>query len=312
MRTRTIRVAIIGASYAGLTLANVLQQHNESNTNQLNHHNIDDDDDNITCHFDYTVFESKSPPFSYIIGGDFNIPSYPMILDRLQLHHQGGKGVDTDTTHAHTHTHTDTDTCTFERKDVIDTLRNGIERNISYGTHIISIEDVNVDVEVEVNSDSTRTCMSTTRKCNCQIMLHSTSSRYNYQEGKKRKEQNQRHGPFDIVVGANGVKSLCRNRNEYRDRELLRIYIIGDARWVNDRFYDLGFRRIDQGADIAMRDGLELGKYLTTRTRPSNMKMEEKFHAKYVRIRQFQRRMILFVLLITLIMKIAHAFIKNI
>jgi hypothetical protein len=67
-------------------------------------------------------------------------------------------------------------------------------------------------------------------------------------------------GPFDIVVGADGVLSRFR---------LLppcgRVALVGDARWAQDRWWDLGAARIQCGADLAIRDGLELGKLLLTR-----------------------------------------------
>ena len=60
------------------------------------------------------------------------------------------------------------------------------------------------------------------------------------------------------MVGADGVLSRFRKRQTSSDR----IAIIGDARWVQDRF-DLGTRRIRCGADIAIRDGIELAQILS-------------------------------------------------
>ena len=63
------------------------------------------------------------------------------------------------------------------------------------------------------------------------------------------------HGPYQCVVGADGVLSKCRTT------ALGGTFLIGDARWVNDRWFDLGLRRIHRGADIAIMDGVELGEH---------------------------------------------------
>ena len=42
---------------------------------------------------------------------------------------------------------------------------------------------------------------------------------------------------------------------------LSRTHLVGDAWWVSARWYDLGFRRINQGTDsTAMLDTVKLGK----------------------------------------------------
>jgi 2-polyprenyl-6-methoxyphenol hydroxylase-like FAD-dependent oxidoreductase len=62
-----------------------------------------------------------------------------------------------------------------------------------------------------------------------------------------------KEGPFDIVVASNGVRSI------FRGCDMDRVALIGDSRWVQARWWDLGTRRLREGADIAMRDALALG-----------------------------------------------------
>ena len=66
-------IAIIGASYAGLTLANVLHQR----------------------FIPYVIFDSKSLPFTHVTGrATFNVPSYKLIAKKLELdvaNHSGGE-----------------------------------------------------------------------------------------------------------------------------------------------------------------------------------------------------------------------------
>ena len=63
-----------------------------------------------------------------------------------------------------------------------------------------------------------------------------------------------REGPFDFVVAANGVRSMFRRCG------IDRVALIGDSRWVQSRWWDLGSRRLRKGADIALRDALELAE----------------------------------------------------
>lgn len=63
-------------------------------------------------------------------------------------------------------------------------------------------------------------------------------------------------GPFDLVVAADGVRSPFRHCVQG-----CRVALVGDARWVQDRF-DLGTTRIHCGADIAIREGIELARLL--------------------------------------------------
>tara|TARA_B110000908_G_C10160084_1_gene405561 strand:+ start:426 stop:848 length:423 start_codon:yes stop_codon:yes gene_type:complete len=70
-----VNVAIIGASYAGLTLANILHLNSTP----------------------YTIFDSKSLPFTYITGGTkFNVPSYNFITEKLGLRLEDRPKKDTD------------------------------------------------------------------------------------------------------------------------------------------------------------------------------------------------------------------------
>lgn len=67
-----------------------------------------------------------------------------------------------------------------------------------------------------------------------------------------------REGPFDLVVAANGVRSTFRYCN------IANVVVIGDSRWVQNRWWDFGTRRLHQGADIAIRDAVRLGAITLT------------------------------------------------
>lgn len=115
----------------------------------------------------------------------------------------------------------------LDRKNVFCTLREKVQSKIKYGIKVLSMKRLNV-------------------KGGDHFYLYTSDS-----EGNKAISRG-----YDFVVGADGVRSICRNG-------LKGVFLIGDARWVSDRFWDLGFKRIQEGADIAMRDALDLGEYIS-------------------------------------------------
>ena len=195
-KTKKPHIAIIGASYGGLTLANILH------INKI----------------PYTIFESKHPPFTYITGGSkFNVPSLGFVLNTLQLKmNMKEEGLNSESAPS--------------REDVITALWERVKDNVVCGNKVTKLEK-RIDSGIfHIHYSEITDAYSKNDFC-------STTS-----------------GPFDCVIGADGVLSKCRSM------ALSGTYLVGDARWVNDRWYDLGFRRINQGADLAMLDAVELGK----------------------------------------------------
>ena len=199
-------IAIIGASYAGLTLANILHKHD----------------------IPYIIYDSKSLPFTYVMGGGgtaFNVPSYKkLIVKKLEL----------DTTNTSTHCNKEEEEEGWlTRQDFIESLLQRVQSKLITCTRIVHIE--------HTSSEG--------------FYLHSSSS-------KQRQSQQQQHhsceihGPYKYIIGADGVLS------QVRSKALHSTYLIGDARWAQDRYYDLGYQRIKMGANIALLDGLELGQML--------------------------------------------------
>lgn len=189
-------IAIIGASYAGLSLANTLKQKSSS--------------------ISFTIFDSKTLPFTYVTGGDaFNVPSYSSLAKKLSLK-TSVRPTDNGLT----------------RQDVIESLLERVAQHVIVGTRIERIE-----------------------KRNNVFYLHTRQKVLSSDDGLSTERI---YGPYQCVIGADGVCSKCRTC------ALHGIFLIGDARWVNDRWYDLGLRRIRRGADIAIQDGVELGEMLST------------------------------------------------
>jgi 2-polyprenyl-6-methoxyphenol hydroxylase and related FAD-dependent oxidoreductases len=243
-------VAIIGASYAGLTLANLLHNHG----------------------IPYRLYDIKSPPFTFVTGGTpFCVPSFPRVRNLLKLekvgNHKSSAFMEESTPENYP-----------TRQDVTNLLQERVKKNISYDQNVIKIE----------------------RKHGNGLYVHHETYSANIQINKKDRNQSIKvSGPYQYVIGADGVLSKCRNV------ALSDIFLIGDARWVNDRWYDLGFQRIKQGADIAMQDAIELGELIVkAKSRdgpilmPPNVKKRMKFCAKSIRIQRLSRNALCAALLI--------------
>lgn len=110
---------------------------------------------------------------------------------------------------------------------------------------------------------------------------------------RKARDIETREGPFDIVAGADGVISCVRKcsvggGSSSAFRNINNVALLGDGRWCQDRL-DLGSRRIKCGADIAIQDGIELARLLTSRDR-ANLDLG-KFSARKKRHEISVRRM---------------------
>lgn len=251
------QVAIIGASYAGLTLANHLHLHS----------------------IPYTVFDCKSLPFTYITGGsEFNVPSYSYITEKLKLKSCGENQLQENSGVFDKDDHVDYLGPT--REEVISTLLERVKNRLISSQNITRIEKRNQN----------------------SFYLHSQPndsgfySQFNYrasQESRPTSEKSIR-GPYHIVVGADGVLSKCRTS------ALPGTYLIGDARWVNDRWYDLGLSRIREGADVALNDGIELGLLMTSTSISADAK--RKFCAHRIYHQNMQRRLLLLTIILSIVL----------
>lgn len=187
---KDFHVAIVGASYSGLSLANKL--HLKS--------------------IPYTIVDRRSIPFTHVMGGSgFNLPCFPSVASKLELKCKNDGFLNK-----------------LTRKEVLDLLLSRVQN------HLIPENNV-----VEIIKDETSGFYLLTETKSNDTAIQRNEHRY---------------GPYQCIIGADGVVSKCRTSG------LRGVFLIGDARWVNERFYDLGLRRIDQGADIALTDGLKLGE----------------------------------------------------
>ena len=219
MSSKSTPIAIIGGSYAGLTLANVLHLHS----------------------FPYVIFDCKSLPFTHVLGGaGFNVPSFATVAKKLEL-----KVAEHDRS--------------LTRGDVIDALLERVKSNFATSHRVVRIEE----------------------KAGLFYLHIASSPPYSSPNDKNNRNV---MGPYRSAIGADGVLSKVRTS------ALRNTYLIGDARWVNDRWYDLGLQRIKRGADMAMIDGLELGEAIAGGERESSVhRREKKFGASEIARRRVMR-----------------------
>ena len=93
--------------------------------------------------------------------------------------------------------------------------------------------------------------------------------------------QSRKFGPFDMVVLATGIISpLARDGVD-------NVIFIGDKRWCRDRWWDFGSTRVGRGGQIALEDGLRVGKYLS-------MNQATSWRGKYCSVKIARRRAGLF------------------
>ena len=246
-------VAIIGASYAGLTLANTLLEQKSSS-------------------IAFKIFDSKTLPFTYVTGGDaFNVPSYVSLAKKLALQ----KSQQLSNINGLT------------RQDVIESLLERVKQHLIVGTRIERIEERNhlfyLHTRRKLQSSDDGTTTATI-----------ASNSYHV------------YGPYQCIIGADGVRSICRTSALYGT------YLIGDARWVNDRWYDLGLRRIERGADIAIQDGLELGESFLKAMEMENedcdcfrkafpLEVNAKFCARHIHVARMRRIISVFMVFIAMV-----------
>ena len=239
------RIAIVGASYAGLTLANVLERVSKGSNNSV---------------ISYSIFDGKSMPFTYIVGGkEFDVPFYHTVLvpQLWKLDGCSNKGAVT-------------------RKEVSEQLFKNIKKECLFTqTKIINI------VEKQIEDDSSSKVV---------FYLHGSSSNNN--------NNNTVYGPYDAVVGSDGVRSLVRPYGKKG------IYVIGDARWVESRWYDFGTKRIQEGANIAMTDAYNFGHQLLNNHHPTIIRIDNQYCTYEIQKQmnqQKQRILFIFVILISIL-----------
>jgi hypothetical protein len=117
-------------------------------------------------------------------------------------------------------------------------------------------------------------------------------------------QQGGRHGPFRIIVAANGVKSTFRMFNQDNVNEKVNVLLIGDARWAADVWWDFGLTRVSKGANTAMQDAIKLGAELL-------LQEEGNFKAFSARQKRREivtrRRIILMILSVLLALGLKHS-----
>lgn len=229
------KIAIIGASYAGLTLGNILHKHDisfvifESYPNYCN--TVTKKREGGSGEEEELMIELKHNLF---VIGRFILPSFNNIIQKLgiPLLNVTGSNKEDRNTLDHMNDNALEENSCYERCNVILTLLYNIQPRIHYETTITSI-----------------------------IKCHDDNGSKSFYFISK---DGSRYGPFEYIIGADGVHSILnsRRRSEMVMDDSNQIFLIGDARWVNNSWYDFGYYRIREGGNTAINDGFELGLIL--------------------------------------------------
>ena len=177
----TLPIAIIGASYAGLTLANILHIHN----------------------IPYVIFDCKSLPFTHVMGGTtFNVPSYEkVIVKKLEL--------DTTTTNTTSrHCNTVEGEGWLTRQDVIESLLHRVQSKLITCTRIVHIEHTSSKGGFYLHSSSRqRQSEQQLQKHSCNTMQHGP---YKYIIGADGVLSQVRKLAFQIHISNRRLKMVSR------------------------------------------------------------------------------------------------------
>ncbi|OEU16452.1 hypothetical protein FRACYDRAFT_239044 [Fragilariopsis cylindrus CCMP1102] len=221
------RVAIVGAGFAGLVLANFLEKKEVGKTMEY-------------C-WNYKIFESKSSSIPII--GTIRSPNAKFVLEELDLLEEAYRDnnifPDKKNCSSYNNKEEEEEVLLVNREPFLELLRRNVRKNIQSSCRVVDIRIIPCTI-----TTTTATSGSQTQK----YVLT---------------DDEQTHGPFDLVVLANGLDfgggkthiMMMKNKASIR---------IGDCRWHQERRFkfDFGMTRIKQGADIAIQDGLQVGRKL--------------------------------------------------
>lgn len=211
---RMVRVAIVGAGFAGLSLARALQRCDA---------------------FEVVVFEVKREDSCDVICGCLHLPSAGGVLSSLGLEDAWLK-LDSGDAAAEVE---------FKglRRALVRSLR---ESTVRWGTRVTGI--------------STDAVSGVRLRTSCATVGPGSDRRHRWSGDAPRGEETWSR-PFDVVVAADGWRSVVRDRAGGLPKDAP-VAAIGDARWIWGRWWDFGYARVQRGGDAALTDGTRLAAQL--------------------------------------------------
>lgn len=257
---RKIRILIIGAGYAGLTLANLLLSSSSTSSSSSqqpsDEHDGDDDDDSP---WSVDVVERLHPPRGddgggNVIHGTIRVPFARRVLPRMR--HLDATRVRDLLLRQPRSRRRDDDR--LSENDLLDVLR----------AHVPVRYRHQADEILCCNHKRASNAPTATWHPSLRVAVRQRTSSLGYSDPDETCGCTTWWGPYDWVIAADGA--LSRFRRLSSSHRWRRVLSLGDAQWVHGRWWDLGRRRLGRGADLALRQATQLADAFRTMYRDNN------------------------------------------
>ena len=224
------RILIIGAGYAGLTLANLLLQ----------------EPNNKAPFFEVVVIDRlRAPPNGNVIHGTIRVPFAKHLLPQI-------KRLDS----------------TKVQALLLQESQRDNGRDKLHETELLALlrETVSVYYQHEAQNITYRTITkgSSGGGDGGKVQLYVTIRKRTSVYGPcPKNDVISTWGPYDWVIAADGALSQFRNLPDRVSCQ--QVLLVGDAQWVHGHWWDLGRQRLHRGADLALQQAHKVATALLAR-----------------------------------------------
>ncbi|CAJ1946355.1 unnamed protein product [Cylindrotheca closterium] len=261
-KNTTIKVAIIGAGFAGLTLANYLNHYHHEG--QQNSDSQSSSKSKNEIQYECLVLESKEQPISIV--GTFRLPLHIStdVLEPIQRMRPRAAAAAATSNNNDNKNQDFTSLPNMTQESVDEDSSLGVKKWLISRPELLKWLRINVPIRYSARVEAVRrgaVSVASSDK-NCSSSKGGDDDRHSYYVSIRSGSTGELSevGPFDMVVVASGFSLSPRNGSN-DDWKLDCTAIVGDVRCSKHAWWDvLGLTRIQKGGAMAMMDAMELAK----------------------------------------------------